>query len=187
MLPGECRRGDSAVATEAHLHALLVRARLRTPTRARRRRPSPSNTASSDDGMVRNDHSRATKMRDFTDAGSRLAPISSHDRAGRDPSSAAVRPAWPSATTWPNSAGGSSSSMQTNGPAIRGGPDGTRCASSRPAYLNDLPGLEFPGPQSRCPTKDEMADYLEAYAARFDLPVRNVSGSRRSPRSTPIS
>jgi putative flavoprotein involved in K+ transport len=41
-----------------------------------------------------------------------------------------------------------------------------------PAYLNALPGLAFPGPQSRCSTKDEMADYLEAYAARFDLPVR---------------
>jgi putative flavoprotein involved in K+ transport len=42
-----------------------------------------------------------------------------------------------------------------------------------PAYLNALPGLKFPGPQSRCSTKDEMADYLEAYAARFDLPVRH--------------
>ena len=41
-----------------------------------------------------------------------------------------------------------------------------------PAYLSALPGLEFPGPRSRCPTKDEMADYLEAYATRFDLPVR---------------
>ncbi len=41
-----------------------------------------------------------------------------------------------------------------------------------PAYLSDLPGLDFPGPRSRCPTKDEMADYLEAYATRFDLPVR---------------
>ena len=41
-----------------------------------------------------------------------------------------------------------------------------------PAYLSTLPGLEFPGPRSRCPTKDEMADYLEAYATRFDLPVR---------------
>ena len=41
-----------------------------------------------------------------------------------------------------------------------------------PAYLSNLPGLEFPGPRSRCPTKDEMADYLEAYATRFDLPVR---------------
>ena len=41
-----------------------------------------------------------------------------------------------------------------------------------PAYLNALPGLEFPGPRHRCSTKDEMADYLEAYATRFDLPVR---------------
>jgi putative flavoprotein involved in K+ transport len=41
-----------------------------------------------------------------------------------------------------------------------------------PGYLNDLPGLEFPGPRHRCSTKDEMADYLETYATRFDLPVR---------------
>ncbi|HEX6759970.1 MAG TPA: NAD(P)/FAD-dependent oxidoreductase [Propionibacteriaceae bacterium] len=41
-----------------------------------------------------------------------------------------------------------------------------------PAYLNALPGLEFPGPRHRCSTKDAMADYLEAYATRFDLPVR---------------
>jgi putative flavoprotein involved in K+ transport len=41
-----------------------------------------------------------------------------------------------------------------------------------PAYLSDLPGLDFAGPRTRCPSKDEMADYLEAYAARFDLPVR---------------
>ncbi len=41
-----------------------------------------------------------------------------------------------------------------------------------PAYLSALPGLEFPGPRNRCPTKDEMADYLETYATRFDLPVR---------------
>jgi putative flavoprotein involved in K+ transport len=45
-----------------------------------------------------------------------------------------------------------------------------------PAHLNALPGLRFPGPQSRPSTKDEMADYLEAYATRFDLPVQ--SGSR---------
>jgi putative flavoprotein involved in K+ transport len=41
-----------------------------------------------------------------------------------------------------------------------------------PAYLNALPGLAFPGPQDRCSAKDEMADYLEEYAARFDLLVR---------------
>ena len=41
-----------------------------------------------------------------------------------------------------------------------------------PAYLNALPGLEFPGPRSLPSTKDQMADYLEAYANRFDLPIR---------------
>jgi putative flavoprotein involved in K+ transport len=44
-----------------------------------------------------------------------------------------------------------------------------------PAYLNALPGLRFPGSQSRASTKDEMADYLEAYATRFDLPIRRGS------------
>ncbi|HEY6686033.1 MAG TPA: NAD(P)/FAD-dependent oxidoreductase [Propionibacteriaceae bacterium] len=41
-----------------------------------------------------------------------------------------------------------------------------------PAHLSSLPGLNLPGSRSRCPTKDEMADYLEAYAAKFDLPIR---------------
>lgn len=41
-----------------------------------------------------------------------------------------------------------------------------------PAYLNALPGLEFSGPRSLPSTKDQMADYLEAYATRFDLPIR---------------
>jgi putative flavoprotein involved in K+ transport len=42
-----------------------------------------------------------------------------------------------------------------------------------PARYNGLPGWPFPGPAWSFPTKDEMADYLEAYAARFDLPVRS--------------
>src|SRR5215203_6413989 len=41
-----------------------------------------------------------------------------------------------------------------------------------PARLNGLPGMPFPAPASSFPTKDEVADYLVAYAARFDLPVR---------------
>ena len=41
-----------------------------------------------------------------------------------------------------------------------------------PARYNSLPGMSFPAPGMRYPTKDETADYLEAYAARFDLPVR---------------
>lgn len=41
-----------------------------------------------------------------------------------------------------------------------------------PAAYSALPGMPFPGPPDRCPTKDEMADYLEAYADRFALPLR---------------
>lgn len=40
-----------------------------------------------------------------------------------------------------------------------------------PARYSGLPGMPFPAPPHSFPTKDEMADYLEAYADRFDLPV----------------
>jgi putative flavoprotein involved in K+ transport len=40
-----------------------------------------------------------------------------------------------------------------------------------PARYDGLPGWRFPAPRWSFPTKDEMADYLEAYAARFELPV----------------
>jgi putative flavoprotein involved in K+ transport len=41
-----------------------------------------------------------------------------------------------------------------------------------PARYVGLPGGRFPGRGSATPTRDEMADYLETYAARFALPVR---------------
>ncbi|MPZ13829.1 MAG: FAD-dependent oxidoreductase [Chloroflexi bacterium] len=41
-----------------------------------------------------------------------------------------------------------------------------------PARYDGLDGMPFPGPAHTFPTKDAMADYLEAYAARFNLPVR---------------
>jgi putative flavoprotein involved in K+ transport len=41
-----------------------------------------------------------------------------------------------------------------------------------PARYDGLPGMSFPAPARRYPTKDEMADYLGAYTARFGLPVR---------------
>jgi putative flavoprotein involved in K+ transport len=41
-----------------------------------------------------------------------------------------------------------------------------------PARFDGLAGMPFPAPAHSFPTKDEMADYLEAYAARFGLPVR---------------
>lgn len=50
-----------------------------------------------------------------------------------------------------------------------------------PARYDGLAGMPFPAPPHSFPTKDEMADYLEAYAARFDLPVRsNVRVDRLS-------
>jgi putative flavoprotein involved in K+ transport len=41
-----------------------------------------------------------------------------------------------------------------------------------PGRLNGMPGMPFPGPSFAFPTKDEVADYLEAYAQKFELPVR---------------
>jgi putative flavoprotein involved in K+ transport len=41
-----------------------------------------------------------------------------------------------------------------------------------PAKYDGLPGLPFPGDRLGFPTKDEQADYLEAYAEHFGLPVR---------------
>jgi putative flavoprotein involved in K+ transport len=41
-----------------------------------------------------------------------------------------------------------------------------------PARFDGLAGMRFPAPAWSFPTKDEMADYLETYASRFDLPVR---------------
>jgi putative flavoprotein involved in K+ transport len=42
-----------------------------------------------------------------------------------------------------------------------------------PARRDALPGMPFPARSTAYPTKDEMADYLEAYAARFELPLRS--------------
>lgn len=41
-----------------------------------------------------------------------------------------------------------------------------------PAKFAGLDGMPFPADRDRFPTKDEMGDYLESYAERFDLPVR---------------
>jgi putative flavoprotein involved in K+ transport len=41
-----------------------------------------------------------------------------------------------------------------------------------PARYNALSGLSFPGRGHSFSSKDEVADYLDAYAARFKLPVR---------------
>ncbi|MFI6679151.1 flavin-containing monooxygenase [Kribbella sp. NPDC050470] len=48
-----------------------------------------------------------------------------------------------------------------------------------PRKYDGLAGMPFPGTPWSYPTKDEVADYLASYAARFDLPVR---GSTRVER-----
>jgi len=42
-----------------------------------------------------------------------------------------------------------------------------------PAGYDGLPGLRFPAQRTSYPTTNEMADYLESYAAHFGLPVRS--------------
>lgn len=48
-----------------------------------------------------------------------------------------------------------------------------------PAKFDSLDGYRFPAHKDAFPTKDEMADYLESYAAEFDLPVRVDEPVRR--------
>jgi putative flavoprotein involved in K+ transport len=48
-----------------------------------------------------------------------------------------------------------------------------------PARFNGLPGWSFPAPRWSFPTSKEVADYLEAYAERFELPVRSGIGVDR--------
>src|SRR5687768_3146996 len=51
-----------------------------------------------------------------------------------------------------------------------------------PAYADGLDGMPFPAPAHSFPTKDEMADYLATYAARFDLPIRHNARVQRLTR-----
>ena len=56
-----------------------------------------------------------------------------------------------------------------------------------PTQHDALPGMPFPGPQDTYPTKDPVADYLTAYAAKFNLPVRlnaRVTELRRTRRAS---
>src|SRR5215203_2563429 len=51
-----------------------------------------------------------------------------------------------------------------------------------PRAYSALPGLAVPGDPEGFPTKDEMADYLEAYTERFDMPVAPGTGIVRLER-----
>ncbi len=44
-----------------------------------------------------------------------------------------------------------------------------------PAGYDGLPGMPFPAPRWSYPTKDQVADYLQAYADQFELPVRTLA------------
>ena len=61
---------------------------------------------------------------------------------------------------------------QRAGSATPGASAGTRCACSRPPATTACRGCRSPAPPWSFPDADEMADYLEGYAARFELPVR---------------
>jgi putative flavoprotein involved in K+ transport len=52
-----------------------------------------------------------------------------------------------------------------------------------PAQYDNLPGMPFPAPRDTYPDKDDVADYLQAYAARFQLPVRLNMGVTSLTRS----
>jgi putative flavoprotein involved in K+ transport len=41
-----------------------------------------------------------------------------------------------------------------------------------PARYDGLPGMPYPGPAWSFPTKDDIADFLEAYAQHVELPIR---------------
>ena len=51
-----------------------------------------------------------------------------------------------------------------------------------PARFDGLVGMRFPAPSDTFPTKDEMADYSEAYAAHFNLPVQTGVHGRSAMR-----
>ncbi len=42
-----------------------------------------------------------------------------------------------------------------------------------PAEYSSLPGMDFPGNPKDYPVRDEVVDYLRAYAKRFDLDIQN--------------
>jgi putative flavoprotein involved in K+ transport len=48
-----------------------------------------------------------------------------------------------------------------------------------PAEYSSLPGMPFPAPAGTYPTKDEVADYLQSYATKFELPVLLNAAVRR--------
>jgi putative flavoprotein involved in K+ transport len=123
--------------------------------------------------MVRFDHASATKMRDFSDAGPAAKPYFRLMSEQVETVIVGGGQAGLAIGYHLAQLGRSFVILDANertGDSWRSRWDSLRLFT--PAYLNALPGLEFQGPRHKPSTKDEMADYLEAYAAQFDLPVR---------------
>ena len=95
------------------------------------------------------------------------------DQTGSTPSSSEeARLASPLDIIWRDEGNRSRSWTPTIESAIRGAAAGTRFGCSRPRGLTGFRGGRFPASAWSFPTKDEMADYVAAYATRFDLPIR---------------
>ena len=52
-----------------------------------------------------------------------------------------------------------------------------------PRRFDGLAGVPFPGPSDSFPSKDEVGDYLEAFAARFELRFEPEPGCFDWPRT----
>ena len=90
----------------------------------------------------------------------------------RPSSSAPARPAWPPATTCSDAAARSSSSTAAPASATSGAASTTPCGSTPPPSTTACRACRSPAPGWSFPGKDDVADYLEQYAAHHDLPVR---------------
>ena len=87
-------------------------------------------------------------------------------------SSVEAKQAWLSAITSNKGGCRSSSWTRTTASVMPGGRRWDSLRLFTPGRYNGLPGMAFPGSPWAYPTKDETADYLEAYAHAFELPVR---------------
>ena len=83
-----------------------------------------------------------------------------------------ARQASRSGTSWQSKGDASRSSKPLIRSALRGAVVGIHSCSSRRVDTTALPGIPFPGDPDGYPGRDEVVDYLESYAATFELPVQ---------------
>ena len=85
--------------------------------------------------------------------------------------SAAARPGWRSATSWPGTAAASPILEAADAPAAAWRKRWDSLKLFTPVRYDSLPGLAFPGEPDSYPGRDEVVDYLTRYAEHFNLPV----------------